>query len=227
MRNNMPNSIPNRDTTQPSSSDEISSSDHFLEDYFITGSSESFQKFVGRNAKWMNEAAWFLVPASHVAKAESAEDLVQDSYVALMRARERNTGWIRGRASQRQWIKSIMRNRSISIFRRKKGPEIPMSDLAGHVKVDEGSDEYVDWMDTIVDDQGEQPFDMLQDTDAMDRVEQIMQGQSTFRRKLFHKVLREKKSNREIALELGISDATVSRGIKELCIAIRNWLRNE
>jgi len=78
-------------------------------------------------AKWVDEHGDYLFrfALSRLRQREVAEDLVQETLLAAIRARDRFTG----ASSERTWLVGILKRKIVDHLRR-KGREQPVSDLA-------------------------------------------------------------------------------------------------
>src|SRR5581483_8236434 len=78
-------------------------------------------------AQWVDQHGDYLFrfALSRLRQREVAEDLVQETFVAALRARKR----FAGASSERTWLTGILKRKIVDYFRR-KGHEQPASDLS-------------------------------------------------------------------------------------------------
>jgi RNA polymerase sigma factor (sigma-70 family) len=221
-KNEVPNELP-ASPNQETQSRKEKKIDLAFEDFFLSGSKESFDLFYARNYLWILSFVKRVLPANMVGRDQLAEDLVQDSLIDVYRAKERGTGWVPGRASPHFWLKRILLNKSISNYHRKKRPEILDTDLSSPSKFHQEENDTHALAATLIDSEVGDPSEIASDADSLAWIVQKMRTQPEVRRKVFHMLLRDKKKSKEVAAELGISLSTTSRHISKLCNLIQGW----
>lgn len=107
----------------------------------MVGRRSSGEDVTANSARWVDEHGDYLYrfALSRLRQAEAAEDMVQETFLAALRAGEK----FAGRSSERTWLVSILKRKIVDYLRR-KGRERPATDL----------DVVNQWADSLFDERG-------------------------------------------------------------------------